>query len=145
MAGLVFWPRGNIHCVKRFLNELSAKYLRYTYLDAKDGKFIEGTSKDYDVSVAVRLLPLGAIEVVWPEKYTDIMLTTIMGKKPESPDKVFHGWTKKYIYPLRKIMKLKKIPDYDDKAFFPIFKEGVHIIPIGLHIDNINKEGHEEL
>jgi len=142
MASLIVFLRGEYRLVDRFVEELSAKYLPFTY-QKHDGKdFIEGTKQEYTIPVSVRYLPLGAWEIVFPIEHTDLVLTTVLGKKGTNSS---FEWINKYLWPLRKAMGLGRIPDYKDELKLPISDDGVHVIPIGFKKDEINASGNELL
>jgi len=147
MSSLICFLRGDYRAVNQFITELSCKYLEFEY-NSPDGKggFIAGTKEKYFVPIGVRYLPLGAWEIVFPRQKKDLVLTTILGKKGslESPTGKWN-WMDKYRWTLRKMMKIDVVPDYDDSFFFPIFKIGIQVIPIGYKEDVINADGLENI
>ena len=146
MASLVCFTRGDRRVVNQFLDELQAKYLEFEYedWDKKEGKFISGTKVKYQIPISVRYLPLGAWEIVYPREKRDLVLTTVLGKPSPGDDK-YWSWLNKYLFPIRVAMRLEKLKPYDSSHFFPIFKQGIHIIPVGEKDDHILEQGVENL
>ena len=143
MSSIVVFLRGDYRTVNQFIEELSAKYLSFTYQKADAlGKFIPNTKENYHIRISVRYVPLGAFEIVFPKEHTDLVLTTVLGKKGSLDD---WKWLDKWMWPMRKAMHLDKIPDYVDDKKMPVFNEGVHVIPIGFKEDVINPYGNENL
>ena len=121
--------RGIKHDVERFINDLSAKYLPGVWKGEK--KVIQ---------VAVR--PLQIWEVVFPETSKDVMLRTLF-----SGDKGItqHKKHNKYINIIRKILGVKKIPDFEEKGdVLPVYGENVEKVAIGIKEDYY-KDGTEML
>ena len=143
MASLICFIKGDRRAVNQFLDELQSKYLSFKYEKADVyGNFIKGTEEKYYIPISIRYLPLGMWEIVFPEEHKDIVLTTILNKN-YIENKIL--WLDKYLFFLRRGLKIEKIPDFNKSKFMPIFKNGVDVIPIGYKKDIINEDGHENL
>lgn len=136
---LELWLRGEKRCVDRFIQDLSAKYMEFTFRKS-DGKggFLQDQFEKYHWPISVRIAPFGIYEIVFPKEHRDLVLTTILGKKEEvKRSKLWNSWKNKYVEVFRKLLKLKKIPDYDDSKNMPLFRDGIEFIPIGIKEDQI--------
>lgn len=144
MSTLVCFIRGDYHCVNRFIRELSSKYVIHRFNEADEkNNFLPGTKKDYSMPISVRYCPLGTWEIVFPESYENVVLTSILGDYKEIYKS--RKWIYKFLAPLRIAMKLKKVPKYDGENYFPLYKNGVEVYPVGFKKDNYNENGHELL
>lgn len=119
--------RGIKNCVDRFINELSAKYVKFNI--EKDGT-AGLKKKEYYAQVSVR--PIQLWEIVFPEKHKDLMLNTIFkGSKGGTQHKKHN----KFITALRKILGCSKIPEYNKDYFLPIYLDNVEKVGIGIKKD----------
>ena len=141
---LHFFLRGEYRAIRRFKEEMSAIYLDFQY-EKDDGKggFIPGTSINYRMQIILRETPFGIYEIVFPKQHMDLILTTVLGKKENNLEN-YKGYGK-YILMFRKLLKLKKIPNYDNSKTLIILKNGIDIIPIGIKYDPTNADGHENI
>src|SRR3990167_7159164 len=112
--------RGIKHQFDRFINELSAKYLPYEIKEdgtagLKKGKYV----------AQVHVRPIQLFEVVFPEECKDLMLNTLLnGGNGETQ----HKKHQKFIFMLRKILGVEKIPEYDKTVgIIPVERAGVEI------------------
>lgn len=86
----------------------------------------------------VRVLPLGIYEYVFPREDKDKVLNTLI--KSGNYDKILGKLKLLFI---KKIYKLKEIPEFKKDFKYLWITENVGIIPIGIHedVDLTNKEG----
>lgn len=130
--------------VERTMNELSAKYLPFKFMGVDENKkFKEGTEQNYAAQIIVREIRFW--EAIFPEEHKDLVLSTVLGKSP-LPDLFGDAQKKyeKYLWALRKALKLDKIPDYNADFVMPLHKGGTHFVGIGVKSDR-RKEGKEML
>jgi len=141
---LFIFARGEWRCLQRFFEELSSKYVNFTFqkFDDETKKFIVGTKENYAAQITIKAgLPLNVVEVTFPEGARDTVLTSLLGKY--NPEPVWHQWIYTYVSFLRVLMKLEKVPKYDDAHHFPLFKDHIEIIPIGIKYDEKDELGNE--
>ena len=133
---LIFLTRGIKHRVEDYINQLTGKYLKIKYQMPKDTEL-----KDYMVQLNVQ--PVQLWSVVFPKECKDLVLTTILGKG-ESAGKPTSKGFKKFVYVLRKLLKLDPLPEkWDDTTEMPVNRSDIEKIAIGLKDDYIAPEGHE--
>ena len=138
---LYLLTRGIKKNVDHFINDMSAQYFPYT--KDKDGK---------PIWVQMAMRPIQLWECVFPNNSLqevmatmDLNMTEEMYKQrgiTKSP-----GWNygNKTLWMLRKLLKAKELPPLDPKAKKRIvFKDWVHIAPIGIKEDDI-RDGKEML
>ena len=120
-----FIPYGERSCVERMLRDMEAqKHLMHmTKGKQKRGAWIEGQ---------IRELPLGIKEYVFAKESLDMVLRTLAAVEEGE-----HGINcKKIVYQfLRKLLKLKKIPKYEDGKIFLWNKAFVSIVVLGIRED----------
>lgn len=141
--------RGETRSVARFFKELSSIKLPLWQRVNINGQWIQGSTRKYLIDVTFRVNVIG-YEIIFPEEYRDIMLTSILGKRDKS-DRIHNGgrpWNPKHKIPLfflRKLMGLDKIPKYSDDKKINIFRENMEIIAIGIKKDTRDAVGNENL
>ena len=130
---LYVWIRGIKHDVDRFLNELSAKYVSMT---------IQGQSRIIQVGVRY-CSPF--FEIVFPKEHLSTMVNTFGGEKALQGQETVQ-FAQKYIKIIRKIMKLKKIENIDEKApCLAVYHDNIEILGIGIKEDKVLEDGTEYL
>lgn len=119
----VFIPFGKRECVELLLREMEAQ--KFEFPIERDGE-----KKKLWAQGAIRTLPFGIMEYVFPREYLDTVLTTLLPIRDRYPV----GWVREQV--LRKITKTKKIPKSwkKDQKFIWII-QNVNIIPIGIRED----------
>ena len=126
--------RGNWDDVEKFKREMSSKYL-----DWKDGKTWTGNDPNKDWLLPIRVTPYEIIGFAFPKDQLDVILNTIQNKKGfKWMIKSKYGWLRKYVNVLQKLLKLKPIPDWDEKAKkLIVYRDNVEVWPIGIKEDII--------
>ncbi len=121
-----FIPYGERSCVERLLRDMEAQkhLLPMTKGKKKQATWIPGQ---------IRELPFGVKEYVFPKESLDMVLRTLKACRSGAYGVNF----KRLVYPLlRKFLKLKPIPKYEDKGkLFLWNKVFVSIIVIGIRED----------
>jgi len=121
-----FIPYGERSCVERLLRDMEAqKHLMPMTKGKKNkGAWIPGQ---------IRELPLGIKEYVCCKESLNMVLRTLNAAKSGEYGVNF----KKFLYPfLRKLLKLKKIPKYEEKGEIYLWgKMNVSIIVLGIRED----------
>lgn len=123
--------------VKRFVDDwirlLQGKFLPYTGMDsgAEKGK---GKVKKLTLQVGVR--PVQLWEIAFPEEHKDIMLKTILGENNSLVGKKYSKW----LGWLRKLMKIKPIPEYKKDLQLPLPSDNVGVTGIGVKYDEYWKD-----
>ena len=124
-----FIPYGKREHVERGLRDMEAqKHILPMYKDDKvNGIWIDG---------AVRLMPFGIVEYVFPKEDLDKVLTTLRFKDPIPYNMQIQ------ISILRKALKYKKAPKFSTEKKYMWNLEHVSILPIGIREDKeiIGKE-----
>ena len=92
--------RGDIRSMNTFIDELSSRYLPIAY---------KGEKKR---SVRLRVSPIQLWDICFPKESWDAVATTILGKDRDVAGKPMIKGHQKYLWALRKAMRLKKIPDW---------------------------------
>jgi hypothetical protein len=126
---LVIASRGAKHEHDRFITELNAKYLPIEFTEKKTGKKITRMAQ-----VVYRPIRLG--EIIFPEEHLETVCQSILDNTDLG--KTHHKKHRKYFGFLRKILGLKKLPDFKidaSKPTIPIFHEAVEIVAIGTKKD----------
>lgn len=118
----VFMPYGKRSEVELLLRDMEAqKHL----LVMRKGK----QEKKQWLQGQVRILPFGVIEYIFPKEDKDAVLTTLNFK-----EKNFNLGKLKIGF-IRKMLKCKKIPKFNEKKHYLWIKTYVTIIPIGIRED----------
>jgi hypothetical protein len=121
-----FIPYGERGCVERLLKDMESQkhLLPMTKGKKKKGAWIPGQIRD---------LPFGIREYVFPKENLDMVLRTF-----NATEKGVYGvGFKRLVYPtLRKLLKLKKIPEYEKKGDVYLWmKVFVSIVVLGIRED----------
>lgn len=122
-----FIPYGERSCVERMLRDMEAQKHLMPMVKGKKkrGAWIPGQIRD---------LPFGVKEYVFAKESLDMVLRTLNA----CPDEGKYGvGFKKLVHPtLRKLLKLKKIPEYEKKGDIYLWtKSFVSIIVLGIRED----------
>lgn len=125
---LYILTRGIKNWSDQFITELQGKYIPFKFPSKEDPKKLT----DYQVQLAVR--PIQLYEIVFPEEYKDVVLNTILGEENAS-GATQHKQHLKWVYALRKMLGVEKIPEYKKDISIPITKQNVEIIGIGIKKD----------
>lgn len=119
MAHTVILTRGHLEYVEKFIKELSTRYMDYPNTNSL---------------VQMRVCPIQLWDISYPEEYRDVIHTTLFGDNKGKP---IHSSLSKYIYPMRKAMKLSKLPPYKTDSWLPMRKpEHMEVIAIGVKDDD---------
>ena len=119
---VIFIPYGERRELEIFFRDLEAQKFLLPFDNGK-GHYIHG---------AVRMLPFGFVEYVFPKEYADQVLHTLDFKN--NP----YGALTNYIKPLiRKFLKCEKIPKYKEDKYFLWIKDHISVIPIGVRYDGV--------
>ena len=119
----VFIPYGKKSAVDLLISEMSAqKHL----LQCKKGK----KKIAYWVQGAIRVLPFGIYEYVFPKEDLDKVLATL------TADKTPYRLNRVIMKFLRTTLKLKEIPKFKKKEKYLWIREFVSIIPLGIREDD---------
>ena len=110
--------------VDQFITELQGKYLPFKYPNEK------GDLEIHSVPIAVR--PIQLWEIVFPEEHKDLMLTTLFNGQISPTQHKKHN---KFIYGIRKILGVDKIPKFKTEREIPITKDHIEMIGIGIKKD----------
>ena len=129
----VFIPYGERGAMENFLREMEAqKHYMPMYKEGEKPKKIL-------IPGAIRELPFGIKEYIFPKENLNEVLTTMM---PTGPQRYKVGWIIKLL--LRCALQVRPLPKWEEKLIFPWAKMYVNIIPIGIRDDPMNfieKEG----
>ena len=138
MAHLYIITRGIKHLVDEYIKQLSCKYLPMKIFKGD----VDGVKEDgvFQTQVAVR--PIQLWEIVYPKEHQDLMLNTILaGSKGQTNDKKHQ----KFANIIRKILRVKPIPEYKTDKMLPIAKAAVDVTAIGVKDDYTMPNGTEGL
>lgn len=128
--------RGIKHDVDRFISDLQAQYFPYYPKDMA----IPPQPQSW-IQLSVR--PVQFHELVFPETALPAVMKMIgMCKQPDGKIGE-HKFMNKYFTTIRKIMKLKKIPDLD-LSNVPqrlLYQQNTAVYPIGIKDDDVWKDG----
>lgn len=124
--------------VNKTMSELNAQKLKFSFfpVDA-NGKFQYDQPKvPYAASIGIREIRLW--DVTFPEPYKDVVLNTIFGAgegkidlhETSNPKKY-----EKYLWALRKALRLQPIPEYKKDLSIPIYKRSTHFLALGIKPD----------
>jgi len=134
---IVLMTRGIKKEVDDFINQLQGKYLPF---QVKEGA--AGLPKG-DYQLQMRVAPVQLWDISFPEQHRDLVLTTIFGKTGKG--KPINRFMDKLVFGLRKMLKLKPIPEYDTTHEMPINKTAIEMIGIGLKDDYEFPDGTEAI
>lgn len=123
---LVFLTRGIKHYVDHFINELSTRYLPVQYM--KDGKKI-------DDALQLRVCPVQLWDISFPEEHKDAVMGTVFAQTQGVVVKQ-RGHLSKFIWLLRKGLKLDPIPEYEKGKILAMLQpKNIDILGIGVRPD----------
>ena len=123
---LSFITRGHKEWVDKFINELSTRYLSFKWYN-QEKKQLENRI------LQMRVCPVQLWDISFPKEHYDAVANTILRG---TGDKSFINSHAKYIWGLRKIMKMKKIPEYKKEQWLTMAShENINIIGIGVKDD----------
>ena len=128
----VFIPYGVRTEVETLMRDMEAQKHKLKMRD-KDGK-----ETFCWVSGAIRELPFGVKEYIFPRENRDCVLNTLMPPmraewKHPIGERYIIGWFRKLA--LKKIFKTEKMPEWSAESKFLWIKDNVNIIPIGIRND----------
>jgi hypothetical protein len=117
--------RGIKNQVDQFITELQGKYFPFQWRNPE-------TKELMMTNLQVSVRPIQLWEIVYPEEFNDIMLTTILA---DGKGETQHKRHNKFIFALRKILGVQPIPEYQKNQALPINKAHVEMIGIGVKKD----------
>lgn len=118
--------RGILHDVKHFINELSSRYLPFPRYNKK-------TKKMETKYLQMRVCPIQLWDISYSKDQRDIVHNTIFAGGEGKP---INSRIEKFMFGLRKLMGLKKLPKYKKEkvmAMRPI--QNVEVLGIGVKDD----------
>lgn len=121
---VVILTRGIKHAVDRWINELSTKFLPFKWQSPTD-------KEPQDYALQLRVSPIQLYDISFPEPMKDLVLASVLGDSRGEP---INKGIKKYVAVLRKMMGLKKIPDFETKDKMPCTPERQHIEIVGIGV-----------
>ena len=117
-----FIPYGKREEVEILLRDMSAQKHKLKMTKGKEVIHIW-------IQGQVRLLPFGVYEYVFPREDLDKVLTALNAKF------CHYSLPKVFLSTLRKMLHLKKIPDYSEEQKYLWVKSEVNLIPLGIRDD----------
>jgi len=131
---VVFMPYGTRSEVELLLRDMESQSYWLPFKEG-GGIWIKG---------AVRILPFGVYEYIFPRASADVVLNTLIF------DKDVYNLGKSVLFFIRKFIKCEAIPEYKQEQKFIWVKDNVNIIPIGIRkdidlFDDLVKSTHEAL
>jgi len=126
----VFMPYGKRSEVELLLRDMEAQ--KFAYIMKKDD-----ITKTIYVQGAIRTLPFGVYEYIFPKENLDLVCNTL--KETDNPYRV-PGIA---LMALKKMLRLKKIPESKSDKYYLWIHDNVAIIPLGIREDSelIEPEG----
>ena len=126
MAHTVIMTRGPIKYVNEFINDLNTRYLPFK-------KYNKKTKKMEDLWLQMRVCPVQLWDLSYPVEHRDAIHNTIFqGGNGNS----IHKRHQNFLCPIRKAMKLDKIPNYDrSKKLVMPEPQNIEMIGIGVKDD----------
>ncbi len=124
--------RGEIHHVKKFIDELSTRYLPFDFYNSK-------TKQKEKRLLQLRVCPIQLFDISFPEEHKDAVLTTCLVNNEGSINK----YMDKFFWAMRKGMKLEPIPEYKKDSWLAMSPpQNIELIGIGVKKDKwITEEG----
>lgn len=120
-------PYGKRDHVEKLLRELESKWYKLPMY--KDGNKV----KELWLEPQIRLLPFGIVEYIFPRESLDMVLSTLIVEENR------YSIPSTVLRVIRKMLKLKKIPSFDNKQkMLSCLDSGsisVNIIPLGIRED----------
>lgn len=127
----IFIPYGVRTEIEFLLREM--EHQKFQLIAEKDGK-----KQVLWINGGIRLLPFGVYEYVFPKKYLDVVLNTLM---PTGTQRYKVGWIRTKI--LEKLLKCEAVPqEWAKTEKFVWAKQFVNIIPIGIRHDGETTSRH---
>lgn len=99
----------------------------------------DGVEKGMWIQSQIRLMPFGIVEYVFPKEDVDIVLNTLIGAKG-AEDR--YNLNKFFMGVVRKMLRLKPIPEYKKEKKMLWIKDNVNIIPLGIREDTDITDDH---
>lgn len=118
-----FLTRGHFDYTNKFINELSTRYVDFQKYNAEK-KVME------DMILQLRVCPIQLWDVSFPTQHYDAVYNTVLGGSKHGAPEMSHH--QKYIWALRKAMKMKKIKPSENKAIKLAMTPPEHIEVIGV-------------
>ena len=144
MAHIVFLSRGIKHDVDRMVKQLESLHLPMKAKD-REGKPIEYIVQNH-------LQPIQLWSLVIPKEHTDVMCRTLQLQNqigftlPKELKEYATPKRKFSLAVLRKALGLKPVPEWKPEGMrFPIWKNNIHNVGIGVKEDYDNEYGNEAL
>lgn len=125
----IFMPYGKRDLVEKLLRDMESQIHKFPLWNEKKKRKIW-------LRGAIRTLPFGLHEYIFPREQMDIVLATLL----PTVNRYNLGWIRMAI--LKKIVRVEKLPPFKTDGKFLWEKEFVNIIPIGIRYDKdiFNKE-----
>lgn len=120
---VVMMTRGVKQEVDYFINELSFRYVPFKKYNVK-------TKKMDDLFIQMRVSPVQLWDISFPEDQQDSVLNTLFSGDAGKP---INSHLNKYVWGLRKAMKLKPIPNYKKENVL-VMKPPQNIETIGIGV-----------
>lgn len=125
---LYILTRGQKKEVDDMITQLQGKYLPMKFRTEQDPEL-----KDYALQVGVR--PVQLWEIAFPEEHLDLMCQTLFTNEKQK-DRPQHKWQEKFIWAIRKALKLGKIPDFKHGEGMPLGGiQHVEVVGVGIKKD----------
>jgi len=133
MTHLVIGTRGPIDSVNKFIKELSARYPKSRVYDPVLNRMVDGTME-------MRVCPIQLWDISFQEMNLDPVLNTCFSSGEGKP---INEGLNKFVWGLRKAMKLNPIPQYNRKVFLNMqLPKDTEVIGIGVKEDHwITEDG----
>lgn len=121
--------RGAKQWSDEFITELQGKYLPFRWRAPQTKELI-----DTNVQLSVR--PIQLYEIVFPEEHKDIILNTILDDYDTVKSRFTqHKFHNKVIWAIRKALHIDPIPEYKRDIKFPVCKNNIEVVGIGVKKD----------
>lgn len=126
---IIFIPYGERSGVNRLLNEMEAQKHKLFMTKGKKKKMTW-------INGQIRYLPFGIVEYVVPKESLDMVLTTFSATQSANTESNYGVSFKRLVYPtIRKLLKIKKIPEYKTTLQYMWTRTFVSIIVLGIRED----------
>ena len=124
---LAFITRGHIEYVNKFINELAAHYLNFSWYNPQSKKMEPRLMQ-------MRVCPIQLWDISFPKQYWDAVAKTVLGGSMKGkPNFSSH---QKYLWLLKKAMHLNDIPTFKEDNWLSMSPPGhMDIIGIGVRED----------
>ena len=121
-----FIPYGNRHDLEIMFRDIEAQKLKMP-IHSPDGLKREFLW----CNVNLRQLPFGVYEIIFPKEQKDVVLNTLFKSLSHTHYKGIY----RYLGIIRRILKLKKIPEFDKSHNLIWTMKNVGIFPVGIRED----------